>query len=361
VTKFFSFILAMVLAFSNLNAEAAKRLGGGKSLGQQSGNVTQREAIKPAAPVTPAAPSQVAAPAKPAAPVAAPAPAPAPAKRPWGAMLGGLAAGLGLAWLAHSLGMGEAFGNLMMFALLAMVAVAVIGYFLRSRNSGAGHSNSNPGDLAYQGAGQTPDSPATMRQYNPEKVGNDASARPWEAQGTHFDATPEANSHAGGSMIGSAIGASIGGSAPLAEAESTPSSALQGSQSWGVPAGFDSVNFIEAAKRNFITLQDAWDRADMGSLRAMMTDGMLLEIKTQLAEREANFPGQPNKTEVVKLDAQLLGIEELAEVYMASVEFNGVIREEADAAPSPFREVWNMTKPKNGNSGWLVAGVQALQ
>jgi predicted lipid-binding transport protein (Tim44 family) len=284
-------------------------------------------------------------------------------------MLGGLAAGLGLAWLAHSLGMGEAFGNMMMFALLAMLAVGVIGYFLRSRKGGDANSNANananPGGLAYQGAGQTPDAPATLRQYNPEKVGNDASARPWEAQGARFDSTPEANPQAGGSMIGSAIGSSIGsnigGSAPSAESDAASSTALQGSQSWGVPAGFDSENFIAAAKRNFITLQDAWDRADMGSLRAMMTDSMLLEIKTQLAEREANFPGQPNKTEVVKLDAQLLGIEELPEVYMASVEFNGVIREEADAAPSPFREVWNMTKPKNGNSGWLVAGVQALQ
>ena len=46
---------------------------------------------------------------------------------------------------------------------------------------------------------------------------------------------------------------------------------------------------------------------------------------------------------------------------MASVEFSGMIREEPAAGPSPFREVWNMTKPKAGNSGWLVAGVQALQ
>jgi predicted lipid-binding transport protein (Tim44 family) len=150
------------------------------------------------------------------------------------------------------------------------------------------------------------------------------------------------------------IGSAIGGAA-------THSAAFQGSQSWGVPEGFDSQNFVEAAKRNFITLQDAWDRADMGSLKAMMTDSMLSEIKSQLTEREANFPGQPNKTEVVMLEAQLLGIEELPEVYMASVEFNGVIREDLTSEPSPFREVWNMTKPRNGNSGWLVAGVQALQ
>ena len=57
----------------------------------------------------------------------------------------------------------------------------------------------------------------------------------------------------------------------------------------------------------------------------------------------------------------LLGIEDLGQDYMASVEFSGMIREEPSAGPSPFREVWNMTKPKSGSSGWLVAGVQALQ
>jgi predicted lipid-binding transport protein (Tim44 family) len=46
---------------------------------------------------------------------------------------------------------------------------------------------------------------------------------------------------------------------------------------------------------------------------------------------------------------------------MASVEFSGMIREEPSAGPSPFREVWNMTKPRDGATGWLVAGVQALQ
>ena len=57
----------------------------------------------------------------------------------------------------------------------------------------------------------------------------------------------------------------------------------------------------------------------------------------------------------------VLGIEDLGDDYMASVEFSGMIREEPSAGPSPFREVWNMTKSKRGTSGWLVAGVQALQ
>ncbi len=93
----------------------------------------------------------------------------------------------------------------------------------------------------------------------------------------------------------------------------------------------------------------------------MMTDGMLEEIRTQLAERESHTAGQPNKTDVVMLEAQLLGIEDLGNDYMVSVEYSGMIREQPSAGPSPFREVWNMTKPKDGGSGWLVAGVQALQ
>jgi predicted lipid-binding transport protein (Tim44 family) len=324
VKTILNLVLVLALSLGSMNAQA-KRMGGGGSVGQQSGHVTQREAVRPASPTQQVAPAGVNRPATPPA---------APAKRPWGAMLGGLAAGLGLAWLAHSLGMGEAMGNILMFGLLAFAVMALIGWFMRSRRAG---SQGGQGGLAYQGAGNTATSPEVLRNYNPEKVGNDASARPWESQTTRFDSAAPA---ATGSMIGAA---------------------LNGPQSWGVPAGFDADGFLTAAKRNFNTLQDAWDRSDISLLRSMMTDTMLSEIQSQLAEREATASGQPNKTEVLMLDAQLLGIEELPDVYMASVEFNGMIREDAHANPSPFREVWNMTKPRQGGSGWLVAGVQALQ
>lgn len=329
--KLMTLMLAGVMALGSLNAEAARRMGGGKSIGQQSNQVTKRDA----APQTPAAPAQNAAPTNAAKPAAAPAAA-AP-KKPWGAMLGGLAAGLGLAWLASSLGMGEAFGNILMALLIGVAVIAVIGMVMRARRGGAAQG----GGLAYQGAGASAENPATLKQYSPNNVGNDASARPWESQNTRFDSS--AASASTGSMIGSGIG-----------------SGLDGSQTWGIPACFDVDSFIAAAKRNFVTLQDAWDRSDIGALRAMMTDAMVVEIRNQLTERESQFPGQPNKTEVVMLEAQLLGIEEQSDVYLASVEFNGMIREDASSGPSPFREVWNMTKSKQGG-GWLVAGVQALQ
>ena len=316
--KIWSLILSGVMALSfglaATSADAA-RLGGGKSTGKQSSNVTQREAAKPATPATP--------------PTAA-APAVAP-KKPWGAMLGGLAAGLGLAWLASSLGLGGAMANIMMFALLALVAVVVIGFVMRKMKGGNAGQGQSP--FAMQGAGNA----ATPRSYSAENVGNDASARPWERSNMAFDANKTA---ATGSLIGSG---------------------LSGPQSWGVPADFDGEGFLKACKANFMTLQEAWDKSDINSLRSMMTDDMLGEIKTQLAERESHTGAGVNKTEVQMLDAKLLGIEELPDVYMASVEFSGMIREDASAGASPFREVWNMTKPRSATGGWLVAGVQALQ
>jgi predicted lipid-binding transport protein (Tim44 family) len=321
--KFLSWVLVVMLAFASVQAEAARRLGGGGSIGKQSSNVTQRSTAP-----APTAPQNATAPAT----QPSPATAPVAPRRPWGAMLGGLAAGLGLAWLAHTLGFGEAFGQFMLIALVVLVAMTAIGWLMRSRRGAA------TAGYALQGAGAPADIAVAPRQYSPDKVGNDASARPWERSSMAFEAGKYPQG--GGVQIGSA---------------------LAGSQSWGIPPGFDTEGFSAAAKRNFITLQDAWDKADIATLRSMMTDEMLGEIRSQLAERESHLDGQPNRTEVVMIEAKLLGIEDLGEDYMASVEFSGMIREEPSAGPSPFREVWNMTKPKSGTSGWLVAGVQALQ
>ncbi|MCG2592058.1 Tim44-like domain-containing protein [Ramlibacter sp. XY19] len=329
--KVWTVLLASVLALGAFDAEAARRLGGGGSIGRQSSNVTQRQASP--APASPAvAPSNAAKPA-PAAPATTPAAAP---RKPWAGILGGLAAGLGLAWLAHTLGFGEAFGQFMLFALLALVIMVVIGMVMRRRAQGGAASGDR---YAYQGA--SADAPVSPPQYNPSKIGNDASARPWERATTAFEANRDAApaAGAGGIRIGSAL--------------ETPANPLAGSQQWGVPAGFDTEGFLAAAKRNFVTLQDAWDRADLKVLRGMMTDEMMREIEKQ--------PATGGKTEVVMLEAQLLGIEESPEDYLASVEFSGMIREDPSAGPSPFREVWNMVKPRNGSAGWLVAGVQALQ
>ena len=90
-----------------LDAEAAKRLGGGKSVG------TQRQATPPANAPT----------ATPAATPAAAGAAAASNRSKWMGPIAGIAAGLGIAALASHLGFGEELASFMTMALIVMAVM----------------------------------------------------------------------------------------------------------------------------------------------------------------------------------------------------------------------------------------------
>lgn len=258
----------------------------------------QRQSVSPA----PSAPVQQAVPTKAPAPAAAPAPAP---KRNWLGPLAGLAAGLGIAALLSHFGLGEGFANFMMLALMAVLAVFVVRFLLAR----FGRGGAAPEPLQYAGAGQ----PLASQPVAPSPA-----------------------------LAGSASAAS----SPAAVAELPR-----------VPADFDVESFLRVAKLNFVRLQAANDAGDMNDLREFVSPELFAEIRLQLAERgEAR-----QQTDVVTLNAGLLEVVTEAHQYIASVGFNGMIRERADAAAEPFSEVWNLVKPVDGRSGWVVAGIQQVQ
>ena len=239
------------------------------------------------------------------------------------------------AWATEGVAGGGALGGVALWAgigALALVGAVVVGRLLRTRSG----SHAEMGVSAQAGLADG-EQAAALRSYNLKNVGNDASARPWERDGPGVD-------------VGTAAG-SQGGVMTDAMLSNGPTLA--------VPSGFDTVAFLHTSKANFVVLQDAWNRSDIASLRAMMTGGMLDQIQGQLAEREVSREGAA--TEVVMLEARLLGIDELDNEFMASVEFSGMLREDPAAGPNPFRELWSITRSKAGDAGWLVAGVQSLQ
>lgn len=123
---------------------------------------------------------------------------------------------------------------------------------------------------------------------------------------------------------------------------------------WGIPADFDVPAFLRAAKANFIRLQAAWDKNDINDLHQFTTPEMFAELRLQLQERGTT----PNVTDIIELDADLLGIETFQDDYMASVRFTGRIREEINGPAEPFEEIWNMTRPISKQTGWVLAGIQ---
>lgn len=121
-------------------------------------------------------------------------------------------------------------------------------------------------------------------------------------------------------------------------------------------AQHDVDDFLRVARQSFVSLQAAWDAADLSALAALTTEPLLDELRDQLAARGP----EPNRTEVLTLDARLLDLQELSEAFVASVEFSGLIRERLDDRAAPFRELWLLAKLKSAGPGWRLARVQAL-
>jgi predicted lipid-binding transport protein (Tim44 family) len=117
-----------------------------------------------------------------------------------------------------------------------------------------------------------------------------------------------------------------------------------------VPAGFDAGAFVRAAKENFIRLQMANDSGRLEELREVTTTEMFEALKADA--------GAGQQTDVLTLHAELLEVTTEGARHWASVRFSGLVREIPGAEPTSFEEVWNLVKPVDGSSGWLLAGIQ---
>jgi predicted lipid-binding transport protein (Tim44 family) len=119
-----------------------------------------------------------------------------------------------------------------------------------------------------------------------------------------------------------------------------------------IPAGFDASSFLRGAKMNFLKLQAANDAGRLEEIREFTTDELYDALK-------ADFGGRQH-TEVGGLEADLLEVATEGDRHWASVRFSGTVREAPGAAPEAFTEVWNLVKPADGSSGWLLAGIQQM-
>ena len=71
-------------------------------------------------------------------------------------------------------------------------------------------------------------------------------------------------------------------------------------------------------------------------------------------------PADAQQTDVVSLNADLLEVATEQDSHWASVRFSGMVRETPGTQPVGFEEVWNLVKPADGSSGWLLAGIQQM-
>ena len=290
-------LTVLAMALALPDAEA-RRLGGARSMG------TQRSITPPPPAATPARPGQQAQPA--AQPGAAPAAGAQPASglSRWAPLLGGLAIGGLLGALMGSSGLGSMLLSWLLIAAAVFACVALFRMLAQRRQTAQ--------PLHYASAG-----PSASGQYAP--LGQETVAAPPPSQASGFDAQ----------MVPAAAPA--------------------------VPAGFDVAGFLRAAKLNFMKLQAANDAGDRESLREFCSAELFAELQRDLEGRHGT-----QQTDVVSLNADLLEVTTEGERHWASVRFSGQIRETPGSTPEGFEEVWNLCKPVDGSSGWLLAGIQQM-
>ena len=311
-------VMLMVALFSAVMVAPdadARRLGGGRSFGKQS-DLMKRDAARP-----PAQSGQQSA-----APPASGAAARATGGRSWMGPIAGIAAGLGLAALASHLGLGEEFGTIILMALVFFAVLVAVRMFMARRNGAPGQRS------AYAGAGAGHGGPR----------GTGPAAQPWAAR-----SGPGADN---GSPWAPRAGAAAGAAATAGAATAAATASTD------IPADFDTDRFIHAAKVNFVRLQAAFDNNRPDDLREFTSPEMFAELSLDLMQR-----GQDQQaTDVVTLDARLLGVEQVDGTELASVRFEGMLREGSEEAATPFVEVWNFTRPADRSSGWVLGGIQQV-
>lgn len=288
------------------DADAA-RVGGSRSVGTQRSVTSTPPSSAPArqSQVQQAAPSQQPAAAPGAKPAPTAQPAPATGLSRWMPMLGGLALGGLLGALIGGSGFGSMLLSWLAIAALAFGVIFVVRLFLQKRNAAQ--------PMQYAASGPQSGAYASL--------GNETVAAPPPSQISGFD------------------DGQVAAAAPV---------------SASVPSGFDTAGFVRAAKLNFMKLQLANDSGNIDELQEFTTPELYAELRKDILERG----GAKQQTDVVSLNADLLEVVSEGNQHWASVRFSGMIRENPASAPESFEEIWNLAKPLDGSTGWLLAGIQ---
>ena len=277
------FLLISFFSLLALESSEARRMGGGRSFGKMP--PIKRQATTPPKTNENVSPKN--------------GPNSALSKRGGMGMLGGLAAGLGLAALASYLGIsGELMGLLVILGICFLCFIAFRALFSKGL-----------GRMALAG-----NSPERFPQNRVEES-SENNTTVWGGKGVQYaDVNFE----------------------------------------WEIP---EKEEFLEVAKSKFIELQEHWSSGNLAKLENFCTEGLMEYLSKEFKEEDRVH----SNLSVVELNAYLEGNKSIkkqsgvtvSEVY---IRFKGLMRD-SESAPIKFNEVWTLQKTDIPNQGWLLAGI----
>ena len=138
---------------------------------------------------------------------------------------------------------------------------------------------------------------------------------------------------------------------PGAQAFQTSAPAGGGAAFAGEPEWFDRERFLGGAKEHFMTLQRAWDNNDFSGIQEYVTPELYNLLRAERDQHPAN-----NRTEVVRLFAELGMVQEVGQKAEATVIFHGILDE--NGAHNEFNETWHLVRDLRDGAPWYVQGIE---
>ena len=277
-----SFLMISFFSLLAFESSEARRMGGGRSFGKMP--PIKRQATTPQKPAESVSPKN--------------APNTVASKRTGMGILGGLAAGLGLAALASYLGIGgELMGLLVILGICFLCFIAFRAFFSKG-----------VARMALAGGSQ-------------ERFSQ-----------TRIEESPEYTT--GGISKGVDY--------------------ADGNFEWEIP---EKEKFLQIAKSKFVELQKHWSTGELAKLDNFCTEDLMEHLFKEFKEEDRVY----SNLSVVELNAYLEGSRSIkkqggtivSEVY---IRFNGLMRD-SESLPIKFNEVWTLQKTNNPKQGWLLAGI----
>ena len=136
--------------------------------------------------------------------------------------------------------------------------------------------------------------------------------------------------------------------------EATASGSDDESTPMVLPNWFNAEQFVKGAKSHFGNLQTAWDVKDWDEISSYTTPELLAELKRERAELSDEL-----NTQVVSVEAQLIGFQEESGFVVAAISFSGKIKEDSALVAKDFDETWQLTRDMSvDNADWVIAVIE---
>jgi predicted lipid-binding transport protein (Tim44 family) len=340
MNKSFKFITCALISFSVLFSASfanAKRFGSGKSSGRQNTTAIQRANDPNSAPPMQQNNQQQSNNyQQQQAPMQQPMSSQPKSKfGGMGAMLGGIAAGLGMAWLASKLGLSAEFGNMLLIIAVIMLAVMAFRMFKQRKQQ-----------VAY--AGVTP--------HNYSDVNNSTNANANASTASNYsnnNSTSAMQSSTGASSYQPQVNHSAINSA-FSPASTTNFANTNSNPSNNYPVEIN--NLLDDANNWFINLQQLSDSRNLQTLQTLLAPELFNVIKADL-----EGASMLSKTTTQNLEYALLDWRETQFEFLATIQYKAQVSEDGGMF-APINEAWTFTKDKTAGSSslWKLDGISQL-